>query len=89
MPWSAVSATTALYATATYFQTEGYFDYVTIGGTRFSTNGAGPQNVQLGAGKTMSWSTDSSVTRAGILQVDMGEDALSVRAWPNAGAGLP
>ena len=38
-------AESLLYATATYFQTETYFDYITIAGLRYSGRGmAGPSN---------------------------------------------
>ena len=38
-------ANRALYATASYLQTETYFDYITIAGLRYSGRGmAGPSN---------------------------------------------
>ena len=44
-----VMAMTPLFATTTYFNTEGYFDYITIGGQRYSGFGTnnGFANVQV------------------------------------------
>ena len=47
----------------TYFFTETYFDYVTIGGNRYSGT-SGPENVNLAAGETFSWDSDVSVNCA-------------------------
>ena len=61
-----VQATQALYLTATYFNTENYWDYIQIGTTRYSgTNG--PANVMMAAGDQFSWSADSSVTAGGFV----------------------
>ena len=49
-----VTAAAALYATASNFSTESYWDYVMIGGVSFSgTNG--PSNVPMATGDTFSW----------------------------------
>ena len=60
-----VVATRALYATAAFFSTETYFDYITIGSTRWSGS-TGPSNVRMAAGATMSWFADGSVIYAGF-----------------------
>ena len=60
-----VRALTSLYATATDFQTERYYDMITIGGSTFMGT-AGPANVQMAAGATISWYSDWSVTRGGF-----------------------
>ena len=41
-----------------------YFDYVTIGGTRFSGS-SGPANVPMAMGATLQWYADGSVTYGG------------------------
>jgi len=51
--------------TATDFDTETGYDYVTIGGTRYS-GGTGPSNVAVAAGSTFTWRSDSSITNAGF-----------------------
>jgi len=51
--------------TATDFNTEPGYDYVTIGGTRYS-GGTGPSDVAVAAGSTFTWRSDSSITRAGF-----------------------
>ena len=50
--------------TATQFRTESGYDYVTIGGVRYSGT-AGPNNVAVSAGSTFTWETDGSVTDEG------------------------
>ena len=50
--------------TATQFDTENGFDWVTIGGTRYMGT-AGPVGVGVAAGSTLTWRSDHSVTRAG------------------------
>ena len=60
-----VQATQALYAHATSFLTETYFDYITINNTRYSGS-TGPVNVRMNAGQTMSWYSDYSVTADGF-----------------------
>ena len=52
---------------ATEFETESGYDYVTINGHQFSGNGLnnGPTHVPVGAGETFTWTSDASVTRAG------------------------
>ena len=63
-----IRSTRALYATATAFSTESYFDYVTIGGTRYSgTNG--PVNVPMAAGAALSWFADGSITCIGLRRL--------------------
>ena len=60
-----VRATQLFYASASYFDTEVNFDYITISGTRFSGR-AGPINQLMTPGTTMSWRSDASVTRGGF-----------------------
>lgn len=50
--------------TATQFDTERNFDYVTIGGARYEGT-AGPDGVAVAAGSTFTWRSDGSVTNAG------------------------
>ena len=59
-----VRANYGLYATAISFQVERYWDYLTIGGTRYSGQ-QGPINVPMAAAETFSWYTDRSVVFAG------------------------
>ena len=63
-----IRASRALYATATYFNTESYFDHITIGATRFSgpNQAYGPFNVIMHAGETMAWTADSQVAFGGF-----------------------
>ena len=61
-----VRATQSLYATATYFQTETYYDFILMSGTRYSGT-AGPANVQLAAGATVLWRADRSVINGGFI----------------------
>ena len=60
-----VQATSALYATATHFNTERCCDHVTIDGTRYSGT-TGPVNVAMAAGDTLAWYADGSITRDGF-----------------------
>ena len=60
-----VRTTQSLYATATYFQTEAYYDLL-MSGTRYSGT-AGPANVQLAAGATVLWRADRSVINGGFI----------------------
>ena len=60
-----IEAQRALYATATSFTTEGYFDRISLAGTSYSGS-TGPSNVAMSAGQTMTWYTDGSVIRAGF-----------------------
>jgi len=50
--------------TATHFDTEPGFDYVTIGSDRYYGSN-GPSNVAVAAGSTFSWRADHSVTNTG------------------------
>ena len=61
-----IRAQQSLYATATYFDTESYYDYITIGGGRWSGS-TGPANIAMWAGATMTWYTDHSVTNGGFV----------------------
>ena len=54
-----------LYASTTFFNTETYWDYITIGGTRYSGT-AGFSNVQMTAGDTFTWFSDGSVNGHGF-----------------------
>ena len=60
-----MSATTALYATATYFSTESFFDYVLIAGTRYSGS-TGPTNVAMASGDTLMIYADWSASAGGF-----------------------
>ena len=59
-----MTAVPALTATATEFNTESNYDYITIGSTLYSGT-AGPTNVYMAAGDTIFWASDGSVTRGG------------------------
>ena len=50
-----------LYVTATYYNIESNYDYITIGSTSYRTNGQGPAGVFLRAGATVGWRSDGSV----------------------------
>ena len=50
--------------TATQFDTETGYDYVTIGGIRYEGS-TGPTGVAVAAGSTFTWRSDGSVTNAG------------------------
>ena len=52
------------YLTATEFDTEPGYDYVTIGVARYQGNG-GPSGVAVTAGSTFTWQSDGSITNAG------------------------
>ena len=58
-----IIANRQLYASATLFDTETFFDYITLGGIRYSGS-VGPSNVLMAAGDTMTWFADFSVTYA-------------------------
>jgi len=60
-----IRAQATLYATATYFFTETYWDYVTIGSTRYSGT-SGPGNVVMAAGDTLEWYADTSISYGGF-----------------------
>ena len=64
--------------TATSFSTESGYDYVTIGGQRFSGS-TGPRGVSVAAGSSFSWHTDGSVTRSGWV--------ICLAAAPGGGGG--
>ena len=59
-----VQVNAAGYLTATEFETEPGYDYVTISGTRYS-NRAGPSGVAAAADSTFTWRSDHSNTNAG------------------------
>ena len=59
-----MTAVPALTATATEFNTESNYDYMTIGSTLYSGT-AGPTNVYMAAGDTIFWESDGSATRGG------------------------
>ena len=61
-----IRAQATLYATATYFFTETYWDYVTIGSTRYSGT-SGPGNVMMATGDTLQWYSDTSITAGGFI----------------------
>ena len=60
-----VTALVPLFASATLFNTETFFDYITIGSTRYSGT-TGPMNVYMPAGASLTWRTDGSVYRTGF-----------------------
>jgi hypothetical protein len=51
---------------ASAFNTEHGFDYVTIGGTLYSGT-SGPNGVVMAAGETFTWFSDASNTRSGFV----------------------
>ena len=61
-----IAVRNAMYVTATYFNTEANYDWVTIGSQRWSGT-TGPTNVEMNAGDVMSWSSDGSVVRGGWI----------------------
>ena len=66
MPHLFGEATTFLRVSVTLFDTENVYDYLTIGGTRYSgTNG--PSAVLMNKGDEMQWYTDGSVVRQGFV----------------------
>ena len=62
-----IAARNTMYVTATYFQTETYYDYITIGSQRWSGANGGPSNVEMNAGDRMTWYSDGSVVRGGWI----------------------
>ena len=52
------------FLTATQFNTESGYDYVTIDGTRYQGS-TGPSGVAVAAGSNFTWHSDLSVTNAG------------------------
>ena len=54
-----------LYVSTTFFETETYWDYITIGGQRYSGT-TGFANVMMAAQETFTWYTDGSVTTGGF-----------------------
>jgi hypothetical protein len=59
-----ITATQALSATATSFNTEHGYDYITIRSTRYSGRNV-PSNVMMAAGESLSWNSDHSVEAQG------------------------
>ena len=59
-----IRANTAGTLTATQFDTEVGWDYVTIAGTRYQGS-TGPNGVPVAAGSNFTWHSDQSVTNAG------------------------
>jgi len=55
------------WVTATMYQVESRYDYVTIGGTHYSDNEIGPYQVFMPAGSTMFWRSDGSITIGGFV----------------------
>ena len=60
-----VVTTTSIFATATAFNTETNYDYVTLAGTVY-TGTNGPANVAMAAGASLTWNSDGSVHRDGF-----------------------
>ena len=60
-----IRAQQSFYATATYFNTETYWDYISIASRRWSGS-TGPVNIAMSAGATMTWYTDGSVNYGGF-----------------------
>jgi hypothetical protein len=58
-------AEVSMTVTTTVFGTESGYDFITIGGTRYSGS-TGPMNVQVAAGSTVTWNSDGSVTGTGF-----------------------
>ena len=61
-----IRANEALAISATAFETESYYDYITVNGVRYSGN-SGPVEVQMAAGDTFTWFSDGSVIREGFI----------------------
>lgn len=62
-----VEALQPLYATATYFDTESYYDYVRINNTGpYYSAQTGPMNRYMNAGDTFIWTSDISMARGGF-----------------------
>jgi len=59
-----IQVNAAGYLTATEFDTESGYDFVTIGGTPYQ-GGIGPHGVAASAGSAFQWQSDGSVTNAG------------------------
>ena len=55
-----------LFASATQYSTERYYDYITMAGTAYRYGGAGPRQVRLNTGDTFTWLSDGSVTYEGF-----------------------
>ena len=49
-----IESARAVYATASFFATETYFDYIQLGGSLYSGSN-GPVNVLMQAGSTLRW----------------------------------
>ena len=61
-----ISALQPMYVSTTSFSTESYYDYLMIGGTRYSgTNG--PTGVTMATGTTVRWYADGSVSNEGFV----------------------
>ena len=60
-----VVTTQSIFATATEFNTETNWDYVTLAGTVY-TGTNGPANVAMAAGASLTWNSDGSVHRDGF-----------------------
>jgi hypothetical protein len=61
-----ITVGTAGYVTATQYSIESNYDYLTVGGTQYRSNGNGPTNVAVSAGATIIWRSDGSVQRYGF-----------------------
>ena len=62
-----VAAVSDLYATATHYDVEPLYDYITISGVKYDgTGSSGPQDVYMAAGMTMTWTADVSNSNGGF-----------------------
>ena len=68
-----------LIATATEFDLEARYDFLTIDGTRYHGNGAHtfPQELSLGQGAQLVWDSDGSVVRNGFTVCAAGSCAIT------------
>ena len=60
-----VTASQGIYASTTFFNTETYWDYITIGGQQYSGT-AGFASIPMAAQETFTWYTDGSVVNGGF-----------------------
>lgn len=89
-----VTALEPIILTARSFDTEGYYDFVTIhnpGQALRFDGGVGPSSVSMSALATLTWSSDGSVTRGGFVicaTKDLGGGRrLEVESIPSASRG--
>jgi len=60
-----IQAATALFATATHFETETGYDYIAVGASRYD-GVSGPVSLPMISGERMTWHTDADISNAGF-----------------------